>query len=121
MNTIIEFINYYSLSLLVQDSWNFFELLSGIIIIVVCIIQRVWMQTYSSSNTMLPYYIIKLCQVGLFGQMAMGLMAISDGSSNINNIVAMHIIILFWCVFSSMAKMGVIYSYYFGLKSQEMV
>lgn len=104
MSFIVEFNNLF-VPLLSSEGWNVLEVLFGILIVIGCLLQRAWMDIFQTSNNIISYYATKVGQIGLYGQMMMGLMSIVDGYNNFEGNTA-HVMIVLWVMASTLVKYG---------------
>lgn len=83
------------------DIWNMIQIISSIILLIGCILQRVHLEGFKSNS--MWWYLSKIGQIGLFGQMMMAILAIVDGYYSIQ-IGHAHVIIALWALSSAMVK-----------------
>lgn len=104
--TFIHQFNDFMLPLFGKEGWQTFEIVSGFLLTLTCIMQRMRVDIYRNDRDTMPWFAKKILQSGLFIQMMIGLLAMVDGyASMMENTV--HILFIISCIASIMVKSGV--------------
>jgi hypothetical protein len=104
--TFIQEFQTFMLYIISPDIWNYLEMIASIIVIYVCLQQRVYNHIYKSSTTSISKYIIKVGQFGLYMQMMMALLTLVDGYLNFHDGGA-HTLLTLWVLSIGLVKMNV--------------
>jgi len=107
MNFLQDF-NNFALMLLSQDVWNLIEFIAGFAVLIGCIQQRITMDIFRTSTEDITKSVIKIGQLGLYGQMMMGIFSMVDGYFN-SSVGYCHTIIILWAVSSALVKFNIYY------------
>ena len=108
--TFIQDVNIFMTTILSIDTWNVIEIIAGFSVFFGCLLQRVNQDIFQTTGNIRGNFIVKVGQLGLYGQMMMGLLTIIDGYYNYQN-GSSHTMIALWALSSCLVK----YSVYLNL------
>lgn len=98
-----------------KQTWDIIQIIFAFLVFFGSIQQRVHMDIFKSGSDFIPYSIIKIGQIGLYGQMMLGIITMVDGYTGLLYGYS-HPLVALWVISSSFVKFNIYYNI-FHLKS----